>query len=115
MVGPIARRATASPCLYAGERSVGQTEAVSIASAVAVALPATGPVVAVVLASWRLTWRGLSNRMDGQERRLDEHGNRPDNLGRRLDAIGSQQGQILRALGRIEGRLGIADDPAEVA
>ncbi|MCY3951796.1 MAG: hypothetical protein OXG69_04520, partial [bacterium] len=48
----------------------------STASAVAVALPATGLVVAVVLASWRLTWRGLSDRMDEQGRRLNEHGDR---------------------------------------
>ena len=83
----------------------------STAAALAVALPATGLIIAVVLAMWR----GLSGRIDQQGSRLDEHGNRLDNLDRRLDAIGGQQGQILRVLGRIEGRLGIADEPAEVA
>lgn len=63
------------------------------AAALAVALPATGLVVAVVLAMWR----GLSSRMDEQGSRLDEHG-------RRLGSIDEQQGEILRALGRLEGR-----------
>ena len=66
----------------------------STAAALAVALPATGLIVAVVLA----TWRGLSGRLDEQGSRLDEHG-------RQLDTIESQQGKILRALGRIEGNL----------
>ena len=79
----------------------------STAAALAVALPATGLIIAVVLAMWR----GLSGRIDEQGSRLDEHGNRLD----AIDAIGGQQGQILRALGRIEGRLGITDEPAEVA
>ena len=66
------------------------------AAALAIALPATGLIVAVVLAMWR----GLSGRMDEQGSRIDEHG-------RRLDTIESQQGEILRALGRIEGHLRI--------
>ena len=69
----------------------------STAAALAVALPATGLIVAVVLAMWR----GLSGRIDQQ--------------GSRLDTIDAQQGEILRALGRLEGRRGIADGPAEVA
>jgi len=84
---------------------------VTTAAALAVALPTTGLIIAVVPAAWR----GLSGRVDEQRSRLDEHGNRLDNLDRRLDAIGGQQGQILRVLEHIEGRLGIADGPAEVA
>lgn len=76
------------------------------AAALAVALPATGLIVAVVLAMWR----GLGGRMDEQGSRLDEHGRRLDEHGRRLDTIAAQQGEILRALGRIEGHLRI---PAE--
>ena len=74
------------------------------AAALAVALPATGLIVAVVLAMWR----GLSGRMDEQGSRIDEHG-------RRLDKIESQQGEILRALGRIEGHLRIPAEPAGAA
>ncbi|MCY3559929.1 MAG: hypothetical protein OXH20_01960 [bacterium] len=84
----------------------------STAAALAVTLPATGLIIAVVLATGRLMWRGLSDRIEEQGRgltaRIDEHG-------RRLEAIENQMGQVLRALGRIEGRLGIADDSAEVA
>ena len=80
----------------------------STAGALAVALPATGLIIAVVLATGRLMWRGLSDRIDEQGRRLDEHG-------RRLDSIESQMGQVLRALGRIEGRLGLPAESTEVA
>ena len=84
----------------------------STAGALAVALPATGLIIAVVLATGRLMWRGLSDRIDEQGRgltaRIDEHGNR-------LGAIEQQQGEILRALGRIEGRLGLPAESAEVA
>ncbi len=84
------------------------------AAALAVALPATGLVIAVVIAMWRAT----NGRMDEQGRRLNEHGNRLDDLGRRLDNLSgrldnlssrldnlsSQMGEVLRALGRLEGR-----------
>ena len=63
-----------------------QTGAVTTAAALAVALPATGLVVAVVLAFWR----SLNGRIDEQ--------------GRRMDEFGRQLGDILRALGRLEGR-----------
>ena len=69
------------------------------AAALAIALPATGLIVAVVLA----VWRGLSGRMDEQGSRLDEQG-------RQLGEQGRQLGEIQRSLGRLEGRLGI---PAE--
>ena len=74
------------------------------AAALAVALPATGLIVAVVLAMWR----GLSGRMDEQGSRLDEHG-------RRLETIESQQGEILRSLGRIEGHLRMPTESAGAA
>jgi hypothetical protein len=67
---------------------------VTTAAVLTVALSATGLIVAVVLAMWR----GLSGRMDEQGRRIDEHGSR-------LDTIDRQQGEILRALGRIEGHV----------
>ena len=84
------------------------------AAALAVALPTAGLIVAVVLA----VRRGLSGRMDEQGSRLDEHGRRLDHLngrfdhltGRfdhltgRLDHLSGQMGEVLRALGRLEGR-----------
>ena len=73
-----------------------QSGTATTAAALAVTLPATGLIVAVVLAMWR----GLSGRMDEQGSRIDEHG-------RHRDTIESQQGEILRALGRIEGPLRI--------
>ena len=66
----------------------------STAAALAVALPAAGLIVAVVLAMWR----GLSGRIDQQ--------------GSRLDTIDAQQGEILRALGRLEGRREAAAEAA---
>ena len=75
----------------------------STAAALAVALLATGLIVAVVLAMWR----GLSGQMEEQGSRLDEHG-------RRLDSIDAQQGEILRALGRVEGRLQMPGESAGV-
>ena len=66
----------------------------NIVATLAVALLATVLIVGVVLAMWR----GRSGRMEEQGSRLDEHG-------RRLDSIDAQQGEILRALGRVEGRL----------
>ena len=63
------------------------------AATLAVALPATGLVVAVVLAFWR----SLNGRIDEQGRRMDA-------LGHRMDEFSSQLGEILRALGRLEGR-----------
>ncbi|MCY3924614.1 MAG: hypothetical protein OXG52_03745 [bacterium] len=56
------------------------------AAALAVALPATGLIVAVVLAFWRRT-----------NARIDEQG-------RRMDDFNRQLGEVLRALGRLEGR-----------
>ncbi|MCY3786656.1 MAG: hypothetical protein OXG47_08025 [bacterium] len=56
------------------------------AAALAVALPATGLIVAVVLAFWRST-----------NARIDEQGCRMDNFNRQL-------GEVLHALGRLEGR-----------
>ena len=76
----------------------------STAAALAVALPAAGLIIAVVLAMWR----GLSRRMEEQGSRLDEHG-------RRLDTIDAQQGEILRALGRVEGRLEMPRESAGAA
>lgn len=76
----------------------------STVAALAVAVPATGLIIAVVLAMWR----GLSGRMDEQGSRLDEHG-------RRLDSIDAQQGEILRALGRLEGRLRMPGESAGAA
>ena len=73
----------------------------STAAALAVAIPSVGLVVAVVVAMWRV----LSGRMAEQGSRLDEHG-------RRLDSISDQHGEILRALGRIEGHLRIPTEPA---
>ena len=75
-------------------------------AALTIALPATGLIVAVVLAMWR----GLSGRMDEQGSRIDEHGRRLDAIDGRIDKVAQQQGEILRALGRIEGHLRI---PAE--
>ncbi len=70
-----------------------QTGTVTTAAALAVALPATGLVVAVVLAFWR----SLNGRMDEQGRRMDE-------FSRQLGSFSKQLGEILRALGRLEGR-----------
>ena len=67
------------------------------AAALAVALPSAGLVIAVVIAMWR-----------GFTGRLDEHG-------RRLDTIDRQQGEILRALGRVEGRLQMPTESAGAA
>lgn len=66
--------------------SFWQTGTVTTAAALAVALPATGLVVAVVLA----IWRSVNGRIDEQ--------------GRRMDEFSRQLGEILRALGRLEGR-----------
>ena len=73
-------------------------------TALAVALPATGLTVAVVLAMWR----GLSGQMNEQGSRLDEHG-------RRLDSIETQPGEIPRALRRLEGRLRMPAESASAA
>ena len=70
------------------------------AALLAVALPATGLVIAVVIATWRAT----NGRMDEQGRRLDEQGRRLDEQGRRLDNLSGQIGEVLRALGHLEGR-----------
>ena len=78
-------------------RRAWQTGTVTTAAALAVALPATGLIVAVVLAMWR----GLTGR-------LDEHD-------RRLDSIDRQQGEILRSLGRLEGRRDAAESGAGAA
>ena len=75
------------------QRRTWQTDAVTTAALLAVALPATGLVIAVVIATWRAT----NGRMDEQGRRLDEQG-------RRLDNLSGQIGDVLRALGRLEGR-----------
>ena len=75
------------------QRRTWQTGAVTTAALLAVALPATGLVIAVVVATWRAT----NGRMDEQGRRLDEQG-------RRLDNLSGQIGDVLRALGRLEGR-----------
>ena len=81
------------------------------AAALAVALPSVGLVIAVVLAMWR----GLSGRMDAQGSRLDEHSRRLDEHSCRLDSIGDQQGEILRALGRIESHLRMPTESAGAA
>ena len=75
------------------QRRTWQTGAVTTAASLAVALPATGLVIAVVIATWRAT----NGRMDEQGRRMDEQG-------RRLDNLSGQIGEVLRALGRLEGR-----------
>ena len=90
----------------------------STAAALAVALPSAGLVVAFMAAMWhslnsRLDEHG--RRLDGFDQRFGTVGGRIDTLDGRIDEVAQQQGEILRALGRIEGHLRIPAEPAGAA
>ena len=86
-------------------RPSGQNRDVSTAAALAVALPATGLIVAVVLATGRLVWNGLSDRIDEQGRGLSD---RIDEQGRGLSDRIHEQGRGLSDRIEEQGR-GLSD------